>query len=372
MAQTVARRVKARAGVDGPDPEQDKDAGSLSPRVLRLRQLALAWANEPDPTERGWAVMHAYDRFAAEPPGVRLAEAVAGFLRTETLTLDEGDLIAGRVRRTIKIHPGIHEGYAWVKAAMLPEAWRNTKVLEGAPVRREFVEALTDWQCRHPPRTAGLECPEETRRAQATGAFHAGGIEGGHRLPRHQLLLEHGASALRDRALALLSSVVPTDPDAEKKRAFYRSVLTVYQAMIDYGRRWAQALDSMAEEEPDAPRRAELRVMATTCRHVPAKPARTFREALQATWFSVLINDVECTGTATSFGRIDQYLYPFLRADIDAGRLSAEQAGELIECLFLKCYRTFDFHHTTVGGLTPAGEDGTNELSWVCLRAVEP
>ena len=371
MAQTVARWVKAPAGVDVPDPKQDRDAGSLSPRVRRLRELALAWANEPDPTERGWAVMRAYDRFAAEPPGVRLAEAVAEFLRTETLTLDEGGLVAGRVRRTIKIHPGIHEGYAWVNAAMMPEVWRNPKALEGAPVAREFVEALTDWQRRHAPRTAGLECPEETRRAQATGAFHAGGVEGGHRLPRHQLLLAHGAAALRDRALDLLSSVAEADPDAEKTRAFYRSVVVAYQAMVDYGRRWGEALDSMAEREADASRRAELTQMAAICRRVPAEPARTFREAVQATWFSVLINDVECTGTATSFGRIDQYLYPYFRADLDTGRLSLEQARELVECLFLKCFRTFDFHHTTVGGLTPAGEDGTNELSWICLEAVE-
>ncbi|MBN2448996.1 MAG: hypothetical protein JXR77_01320, partial [Lentisphaeria bacterium] len=104
----------------------------LSPRLRHLRALALDWANEPDPTERGWAVMRAFDRFADAPAGVRLAEAIALFLRSETLALDEGDLLAGRVRRTLKIHPGIHEGYEWVNAAMMPEVWRNPKALEGA------------------------------------------------------------------------------------------------------------------------------------------------------------------------------------------------------------------------------------------------
>jgi len=315
--------------------------------------------------------MHVYDRLFDEPPGIRLAGAVAEFLRTETLTVDEGDLLVGRLRRTLKIHPGIHEGYAWVNAAMQPEAWRGAEVFEGAPVPDDFVDAVTDWQNRHPARAAGLEWTKEVREAQSTGAFHAGGLEGGHRLPLHQLLLVQGADALRDQAQQRLEAVDDADPDAEKKHACYRSMITAYEAMIAYGARWATTLDAMAQQESDATRRYELEQMADNCRRVPARPARTFWEAVQATWFSVLINDVECSGTATSFGRIDQYLYPYFRADIEAGRLTRAQASELIECLFLKCYRTFDFHHTTVGGVRSDGEDGTNGLSWICLEAVE-
>ena len=315
--------------------------------------------------------MRMYDRFSDAPPGIRLAEAVAEFLRTETLTVDEGDLLAGRVRRTLKIHPGIHEGYAWVNAAMQPEAWRGAEVFEGTPVPNDFVEALKDWQQRHPARAAGLEWTREVREAQSTGAFHAGGLEGGHRLPRHQLILEQGAEALRDQARQRLEAIAIADPDAEKERTFYRSTIVAYEAMIDYGARWAAALDVMAQEDDDNTRRRELEQMAGNCRRVPAQPARTFWEAVQATWFSVLINDVECSGTATSFGRIDQYLYPYFRADVKAGRLTRGQALELLEGLFLKCYRTFDFHHTTVGGVKPDGEDGTNDLSWICLEAVE-
>ncbi|NOY80460.1 MAG: hypothetical protein GXP31_05580 [Kiritimatiellaeota bacterium] len=343
----------------------------LSPRVTRLRELALSWANEPDPTERGRAIMRAYDRFAREPPAIRLAEAVADYLRTRKLILDPGDLLAGRVRRTLALHPGIHEGYEWVNAAMHPEAWRRIEALAGSPVPREFVEALRAWQKRHPPRTAGLESPVETREAMTTGAFSAWGIEGGHRLPRCQMLLQHGATALRDRAQGRLDSLRGTDEQTRPRRIVYRSLVIAYEAMIDYARRWADWLEDRAAACSDAGRQQELRDLAAVCRWVPAEPARSFWEALQCTWFCILVNDAECVGTATSFGRLDQYLWPYLENDLDAGVITEDQALELIECLFLKCYRTFDFHHTTIGGLTPAGTDGTNPLSWLCLKAME-
>ena len=344
---------------------------ALSPRVAKLRELALAWANEPDPAERGWAIMRAYDQLATEPPAIRLATGVADYLRTQTLALDEGDLLAGRVRRTLKIHPGIHEGYEWANAAMFPESWPNTQALAGSPVSPEFTEALTDWQTRHPPRAAGLQTPSGTRQATAMGAFSAGGLEGGHRLPRFQLLLDHGAAALRDQALSRLGSLTGDDEEGESHRTVYQSMITAYQAMIDYAHRWADRLEELAVDAGSPFRKQELRQLSAICRQVPEQPARTFWEALQCVWFCVLVNDSECTGTATSFGRLDQYLWPYYKADLTAGRIDRENARELIECLSLKCYRTFDFHHATIGGITPDGADGTNELSWLCLEAVE-
>ncbi len=351
-------------GVAGPE--------DLSPRVARLRELALAWADELDPTERGRAVMRAYDRHASEPPGVRHAEAVAEYLRTKTLILSDGDLLAGRISRLMPGHPGIHEGHRWVHAAMYPElGWYRPKILADTPVSDEFREALREWQSRNRPAAAGLERPPEMQQAQATGAFMAGGLEGGHRLPRYQLILERGAAALRAEAEERLAAVEGTAPAAERTRALYRSIITVYRAMSDFGQRWSGTLQDLAETEQDDGRREELRRMATVCRRVPAQPARTFREAMQCVWSTVVTNVAECPGLATSLGRFDQYMLPFFRSDIAAGRLTREDARELIECLFLKFYRTFDFHHTMIGGITPAGDDGTNELSWLCLEAME-
>jgi formate C-acetyltransferase len=340
----------------------------LSPRIRQLRELALAWANEPDPTERGRAVMRSYDETVGQPMIIRRAKAVAEFLETETLTLDEGDLLAGRLRRQIAVHKGIHEGHQWANAAAYPELWRNPAVLKDAPVPREFVSAMKEWAARHESVYQKYNATQsaEVREAIAAGLFTAWGFDGNHRLARFHMVLERGCEDLKREALARSASL----RQAAKEREFYEGMVIVYDAAIAYGRRWGAKLLALAETEPDERRRCELTQMAEHCRQGLAKPARTFWEALQTVWLILCVNQAECLGSANSIGRLDQYLYPYYAADVQAGRLTREQALELIEALFLKCYRTFDFHHTTLGGLTPSGSDGTNELSYLCLEAV--
>ncbi len=354
---------------------EDAGAGTLSglsSRIARLRMQALSAANEPDPTQRGWAVMRSYDETAAEPMPIRRAKAVAAALEAETLVLDEGDLLAGRVARNIPSHPGVHEGFRYVNAAAYPDLGANPHALTGAPVSDEFVRHLKAWSQRHVGIHAKVRAltPEETRRAMGVLAYHACGVDIVHRLPRFEMILERGAEALRAEACARLEELDDTRMADARKRVFYRSIILVYDAMAAYGRRWAEALEALAEEETDADRRTELGQMASHCRHVLGKPPRTLWEALQAVWLIVVINQADVMGAATSLGRFDQYLYPFYRADVEAGRLTDEEAIELLQCFFLKCYRTFDFHYTTLGGQKADGSDASNELSFLCLEAV--
>jgi len=346
---------------------------ALSLRIARLREQALAFANEPGPAERGWAVMKSYDESRAEPMPIRRAKAVAAVLQAETLVLDDGDLLAGRVRRKIASHPGIHEGHRWRNAAAYPDVAPNPGIVKGAAVSSDFVSFMEDWARRHVcvhAKVAALR-PREVQRAMAVQAFSSNGLDMVHRLPRFELILERGALGLREEAAARMARLDATRADDVKKRIFYRAVVIVCDAMAGYGLRWAEKLAELARAEGDAERRRELEQMAAICRRVPAQPARTFREALQSLVLVLCVNQAETTGSAGSFGRLDQYLYPFYAADIEAGRLTRARALELVQCFFLKWYRTFDFHHTMLGGLTPDGGDGTNDLSFLCLEAVE-
>ncbi len=345
--------------------------GMLSPRVEALRKQALDAANEPNPCERGWAVMRSYDETRALPMPIRRAKAIAAFVESRTLTLDEGDLLAGRVSRLVSGHPGIHEGYRWAAAAAYPDVHPNPQIIEDSPAPHDFVAFYKGWAQRHVPVGAKVQAitPQEVRDAMAVQAFAASGVDFGHRLPRYPLILEKGAAGIRDEANAHLAALDHTQADSVRQDAFYRSIVIICDAMIGYGRRWADALSQLAAGQSDGARRGELEQMAQVCRRVPEHPARTFREAAQCVWFMVAINQAETIGSATSFGRLDQYLLPYYEADLAAGLLTREQALELIECLFLKCYRTFDFHHTMLGGLTPDGRDATNALSYLCLEA---
>jgi len=345
----------------------------MSPRIARLRAQALAFANEPDPTERGWAVMRSYDETRAEPMPIRRAKAVAAALGAATLTLDAGDLLAGRVARKIAAHPGIHEGHRWRRAAAYPDLGANPHILRDAPVPREFVEFTESWATRHVPVYAKARAltPPETQRAMRLRVFHAGGVDMVHRMPRFEMLLERGTDGLRREAAERQAALDDSRAGDVTKRIFYQSLIIAYDAVAGYARRWAVRLGELAQAEADAARRAELEHMTAMCTRVPPQPARTFHEALQAITLAVCVNQSETTGSATSLGRLDQYLLPFYEADLAAGCLSHDQALELIECFFLKWYRTFDFHHTTIGGLTPDGHDATNALSFLCLEAME-
>ena len=136
-------------------------------------------------------------------------------------------------------------------------------------------------------------------------------------------------------------------------------------------------LDLAARYEAAA-RAAGLDDVADTLARVPARPPRTFREALQS--LRVLHYAMWCEGDYhNTLGRFDQYMYPYLKADLEAGRETEESAFELLEAFFLSCNRDSDLYpgmqqgdngqSMVLGGMRADGSDGFNPLSRWCLRA---
>jgi len=367
MAETVTQACE-RVYVT-PPPETEAE---LSPRIRILRQLALSFGNELDPAERGSAVMDSYDETQAQPVIIRRAKAAAKVLATQSLLLDEGQLIAGRVQRLIPAHNGIHSGNEWVRSVSYPEAGGGW-IPKNAPVPESYRKRAEEWDlgCVSVWRKLSALVPGNERLAMNAGVYSAGGIDVVHRNFRFQMLLELGMEEIKRRAEEKLASLDETRGEDVKRKPFYQAVIIVCDALMDYAERWADRLEKLSAEEEDCPRRDELRKMASICRKVPRHPPETFHEAIQSVWFAQVASWAEASGSAHSFGRFDQYMLPFYQADVEAGRLTQDEALELIECLWLKCYSTFDFRHLTVGGVKPDGTDGTNELSYLCLEATE-
>ena len=180
-----------------------------------------------------------------------------------------------------------------------------------------------------------------------------------------------GLGGIRQQAAEKLAVAKGKGAEAKKRRAFYRAVIIVCEAVLAYAARYAAEARRLAAGETNPSRRRELEHLAAICARVPRYPARTFWEALQAVWFLHIADEAEAQGSAQSFGRFDQYLYPYYVADLRTGRLTREQALELLQCFWLKCYKTFDFQYALIGGVKPDGSDGTNELSYLCLEATE-
>ena len=118
--------------------------------------------------------------------------------------------------------------------------------------------------------------------------------------------------------------------------------------------------------------------LADVLDRVPARPPRTFREALQS--LRILHFAMWAEGDYhNTLGRFDQYMFPYLQRDLAAGTETEDSAFELLEAFFLSCNRDSDLYpgmqqgdngqSIVLGGMTPDGRDGYNMLSEMCLRA---
>jgi pyruvate-formate lyase len=203
----------------------------------------------------------------------------------------------------------------------------------------------------------------------------------------YEKVLKRGFGGLKKEAQDKLKALDPFSPiDNTKNKPFLEAVIILCDAVILWANRHAALAEKMAREESDPVRKAELEQIAEICKHVPEHPARNFREAMQSQWFTQMFSRIESkTGTIISNGRMDQYLYPYYKADIEAGNLDEEQAIELFECMWVGMAEFIDLYLSptggafnegyahweavTVGGQTPDGRDASNDLTYLILRS---
>lgn len=198
--------------------------------------------------------------------------------------------------------------------------------------------------------------------------------------------IDLGFEAIKAEAQAALDNLDEFDPnDTVDKAEFYESIIIVSDAIILWAKRHGDEATRLAEIEQNQERKQELLEIARICYKVPAKPAETFHEALQAQWFIQMFSRLEQkTGATISNGRMDQYLYPYYEKDLKEGRITPEKAKELFRCVWLAMAQYQDlfvspagvkFHEgyahweaVTIGGVDEDGYDATNDLSYLLLE----
>ena len=178
------------------------------------------------------------------------------------------------------------------------------------------------------------------------------------------------------------------DPDAYDKQEELRAMDICASALIRFAERHAEKARQIAAQTADPQRRRELEQIAEICSWVPAHAPRTFWEALQYYWFVHLGVTIELN-TWDSFcpGHLDQHLYPFYQQEIAEGRLTRQQAEELLQCFWIKFNNqpappkvgvtaaesgTYtDFAQINLGGVKPDGSDAVNEVTYLLLDVIE-
>lgn len=197
--------------------------------------------------------------------------------------------------------------------------------------------------------------------------------------------MKDGLRGYEKRVKEYKASLDLTDPESIDKYCFYNAVLIVLEAVRNFANRYSVLAQDLAEKELNQERKIELLEISRICSKVPYEPAETFREAVQSAWFIQLILQIESNGHSLSYGRFDQYMYPYYNRDIKNGTIKESEALELLTCLWIKTLtinkvrsqaHTLSsagspmYQNVTIAGQTIDKKDAVNDLSFLVLKSV--
>ena len=254
--------------------------------------------------------------------------------------------------------------------------------------RERFVDEIRPyWQGRSTYEKWLKQIPEDTKILRDCGVLYINrkAVRGwGETTAGYELIINEGIEGVKRRIEETRAGLDITRPGHYDKLTYLRALSLSAEGIIALSKRYAAAAARQAEVEKDEKRKTELLDIAEVCQQVPEKPARTFREALQSLYFYQICIFMEQNAASYNPGRMDQYLYPFYKADIEAGRISPDEAQELLNCLWVKfsepCLFQDEvtakysagypmFQNVCVGGVDERGVDAVNDLSYMILQA---
>lgn len=254
--------------------------------------------------------------------------------------------------------------------------------------KEQLREIAPFWQNNNLRARGEALLPEEVRVFMETGVF---GMEGklnagdAHLAVNYERILKDGLRGYEKRVKEYKATLDLTNPDNIDKYCFYNAVLIVLKAVRNFANRYSVLAKDLAEKELNQKRKIELLEISRICSKVPYEPAETFQEAVQSVWFIQLILQIESNGHSLSYGRFDQYMYPYYDRDIKNGTIKESEALELLTCLWIKTLtinkvrsqaHTLSsagspmYQNVTIAGQTTDKKDAVNDLSFLVLKSV--
>ena len=254
--------------------------------------------------------------------------------------------------------------------------------------KEQLREIAPFWQNNNLRARGEALLPEEVSVFMETGVF---GMEGklnagdAHLAVNYERILKDGLRGYEKRVKEYKASLDLTDPESIDKYCFYNAVLIALKAVCDFANRYSVLAKDLAEKELNQERKIELLEISRICSKVPYEPAETFQEAVQSVWFIQLILQIESNGHSLSYGRFDQYMYPYYDRDIKNGTIKESEALELLTCLWIKTLtinkvrsqaHTLSsagspmYQNVTIAGQTTDKKDAVNDLSFLVLKSV--
>lgn len=343
--------------------------------------------------ERFLLVSRFYQDHPNMPPMIKRALNLANLCENVTVLVNEDEVIVGEVGSRYRASALFPEyGIGWLFEEIRSGQFLD-RDLDPYAMTQEDMDAVMPWEdfwavnnlsaytdAALPPEF----CDIVGNGVVQFGVKHTGAGPVGHFCAGYDRLIRRGFAAIRQEALAKIDAMQGKlyGEDALKEE-FYRAVAITADATITLARRYATECRRQAAGCADEARRAELLEMAEGLEWVPENPARTFLEAVQSMYMYQIAMSLDGNLHGLTFGRVDQYLIDFYKADLAAGRITRERAQEILDLFCLKIaemnkiWPSFATEAAggytsgqliTIGGVTKDGTDSTNEISYMLLE----
>jgi len=354
-------------------------------RVARLQSRMNARIPTICP-ERAEIITDCFKRTEGEPIVVRRAKAFAEILDQMTVYIEPDALIVGNQASANFAAPVFPEySFEWVINELDEFEHRSGDYfLITEETKGRLRELREYWLGKTHQDEVLKNLPQENRLAEKQCVLHRGGISmsgDGHIIPNHEFVLKVGFGGMADIARKKLNA----DDLTQEQRDYYEASIIAMEGALRYCKRLGACAKCDAETELDPKRKAELLALSDLFADYMEGGARNFQEAVQTVYLVHLLMMIESNGHSFSFGRFDQFAYPYYECDLADGTITKEKALELIAHFFImtnSINKVRPWGHTQysggyplysnlmVGGMKPDGTDGTNDLSYLCLEAM--
>ncbi len=361
---------------------------SKSPRIDILKKALFASKPRIE-ADRAVLLTESYKATENLPIIERRARAFSHILHNLPVTIRDNELVVGAstvLPRSSQTFPEF--SFSWQIDEFDTIATRSADPFEiSEDTKAKLSEAYKYWHGKTTSELAASYMVPEAKKAIehnifTVGNYYYNGI--GHVTANYGKVLAIGYKGIMQEAAKELASLCVTLADYNARASFLKSVIISAQAAIDFAHRYADKAAELAASCSDSTRKAELLTIAQNCKNVPENGAQSFYEACQSFWFVQLLIQIESNGHSVSPGRFDQYMYPYYKKDLDAGKITREFAQELVDCVWIKLndlskvrdlasaegFAGYSmFQNLICGGQNSEGVDATNDLSFMSITA---
>lgn len=379
----------------------------ISDRMQHLRQRIRDRVIQTD-AERAVITTECYKKNWGAPAVIRNAKVLYDICEKMTLRVEDEDVIVCNMAKNFcgtAINPEFGGGWMpkmidaglykigddglyhnpltdEIPFTMSPEDYETFNKLEEYWKGKTYSDIFNVWSPESYQELGRLRCSHAMPGPQIVS------LPGGHSTPGYRKIVDTGYAAIRKEAQDWLDAHQSTAYGDDNMRhfMFYTAVTIVCDAAKVLATRYAQVCLDKAETVEDEARKAELKEMADGLNWISENPARGFRESVQAQMLYIQLLLMSGIGDIGSCGRFDQIHGKYLEKDLKAGKITLDQAQEIVDNFFLNIARNWGaslpelakiigvgntYMHTTIGGVDPVtGKDAINDVTYMVLESV--